>query len=79
MSFLELKNVTIKFGGITAVDKVSLSINIIHSRLVINILLDYDLCIFKFCYEHPDPTFLQAYAGCVHWCVCPQHRATDSC
>ena len=27
MSFLELKNVTIKFGGITAVDKVSLSIN----------------------------------------------------
>ena len=26
MSFLELKNVTIKFGGITAVDKVSLSI-----------------------------------------------------
>ena len=27
MSFLELKNVTIKFGGITAVDKVSLSID----------------------------------------------------
>ena len=27
MSLLELKNVTIKFGGITAVDKVSLSIN----------------------------------------------------
>ena len=27
MSFLELKNVTIKFGGITAVDKVSLNVN----------------------------------------------------